>query len=232
MAFSASLSSGKLVKKFSLVGTSTQTQQRKLCYARGDYFICYFYFFLGLAFFFVLSHGAFIASHALQLRNIDPIQNHRQLACAPLPPSRAAPPCFAHSSVAFQRSRRQACSAPAPPLALPGTLSACVPPAASSIRKSTAGTNLALDKTLSHSVRYVPARKPAFATSSRLSLSAWSCRNIALRRESLQDAVRVALTEGQPQYRTQCRCLCRIVIRGRPSRIKPFARCGLGIPWK
>src|SRR6266436_1154372 len=89
MAFSASLSSGKLVKKFSLVGTSTQTQLRKLCYARGDYFICYFYFFLGLAFFFVLSHGAFIASHALQLRNIDPIQNHRQLAGAQLHRSRA-----------------------------------------------------------------------------------------------------------------------------------------------
>ena len=34
------------------------------------------------------------------------------------------------------------------------------------------------DKTLSHSVRYVPARKPAFATSSRPSLNAWSCRNM------------------------------------------------------
>lgn len=50
------------------------------------------------------------------------------------------------------------------------------------------------DKTLSHSVRYVPARKLAFATSSRPSLSAWSCRNIAMRRESLQDGVRLALT--------------------------------------
>jgi hypothetical protein len=48
---------------------------------------------------------------------------------------------------------------------------------------------------LSHSVRYVPARKPAFATSSRPSLSAWSCRNIAMRRESLQDGVRLALTQ-------------------------------------
>jgi len=34
------------------------------------------------------------------------------------------------------------------------------------------------DKTLSHSVRYAPARKPAFATSSRPSLNAWSCRNM------------------------------------------------------
>ncbi|MGA8557197.1 MAG: hypothetical protein WB630_22520, partial [Candidatus Acidiferrales bacterium] len=34
-----------------------------------------------------------------------------------------------------------------------------------------------------------------FATSSRPSWSAWSCRNIALRRESLQDGVRLALTE-------------------------------------
>jgi hypothetical protein len=41
----------------------------------------------------------------------------------------------------------------------------------------------------------VPARRPAFATSSRSFLSAWSCRNIALRRESLQDGVRVALTK-------------------------------------
>jgi hypothetical protein len=40
----------------------------------------------------------------------------------------------------------------------------------------------------------VPARKPAFATLSRPSLSAWSCRNIAMRRESLQDGVRLALT--------------------------------------
>src|SRR5712691_11259873 len=150
-----------------------------------------------------------VASLAIQIR----APCARSIACKlgspitpppPLPPTmpaharhriRASPSGFAHSSVGFQRSHRQACSAPAPPLALPGTLSACVPPAASSIRKSTAGTNLALDKTLSHSVRYVPARKPAFATSSRLSLSAWSCRNIALRRESLQDAVRVALTK-------------------------------------
>jgi hypothetical protein len=49
------------------------------------------------------------------------------------------------------------------------------------------------DKTLLHSVRYAPARKPAFATSSRPSLNAWSCRNIAMRRESLQDGVRLAL---------------------------------------
>src|SRR5215831_4134075 len=47
------------------------------------------------------------------------------------------------------------------------------------------------DKTLSHSVRYVPARIPAFATSSRPSLNAWSCRNIAMRHESLQDGVRL-----------------------------------------
>jgi hypothetical protein len=92
-------------------------------------------------------------------------------------------------------------SAHAPPHALPKTLLACLPPAASSTRKSTAGTNRAHDKTLSHSVRYVPARKPAFATLSRPSLSAWSCRNIAMRRESLQDGVRLALT---PQPANRC----------------------------
>jgi hypothetical protein len=98
------------------------------------------------------------------------------------------------SETGQELTNRRACSAQAPPLALPGTLLACLPPAVSSTRKSTAGTNRAHDKTLSHSVRYVPARKPAFATSSRPSLSAWSCRNIAMRRESLQDGVRLALT--------------------------------------
>ena len=100
----------------------------------------------------------------------------------PLPPTRrahvrnrilASPSGFACSSVGFQRSNRRACSAHAPPLALPETLLACLPPAASSIRKSTAGASRAHDKTLSHSVRYVPARKPPFATSPRPSLSAW-----------------------------------------------------------
>src|SRR6266699_7133936 len=155
-----------------------------------------------------------VASLAIQIR----APCARSIACRlgspitpppPLPPTTpahvrhrilASPSGFAHSSVGFQRSNRRACSAHAPPLALPRTLLACLPPAASSTRKSTAGTNRAHDKTLSHSVRYVTARKPAFATSSRPSLSAWSCRNIALRRESLQDGVRVALTEQAQEH--------------------------------
>ena len=55
-------------------------------------------------------------------------------------------------------------------------------------------TNRARGKTLSPSVRYVPVRKSAFATSPTPSLIAWSCRNIAVRRESLQDGVHLALT--------------------------------------
>src|SRR5260370_14978485 len=158
-----------------------------------------------------------VASLAIQIR----APCARSIACKlgspitpppPLPPTTlahvrhrilASPAGFAHSSVGFQRSNRQACSAQAPPLALPGTLLACLPPAASSTRKSTAGTNRAYHKTLSHSVRYVPARKPTFATSSRPSWSAWSCRNIALRRESLQDGVRLALTSGRRRPRCE-----------------------------
>src|ERR1700674_96507 len=44
--------------------------------------LCVIFIFLWSAFsffFFAVSHGAFVAQHALQLQNIDPIQNHRQL---------------------------------------------------------------------------------------------------------------------------------------------------------
>ena len=50
------------------------------------------------------------------------------------------------------------------------------------------------DKTLSHSVRYAPVRKPAFATLHVLSLSVASCHNIATPRSLSQDGVRRALT--------------------------------------
>lgn len=50
--------------------------------------------------------------------------------------------------------------------------------AVSPTRKSTAGTNRAHGKTLSHSFRYVPARKPVFATSSMPSLSAISDQSV------------------------------------------------------
>jgi len=86
------------------------------------------------------------------------------------------------------------CSLCARTLALLRTSSACLPVAVSSTRKSMACTNRADGKTLSPSARYVPARKPAFATSSTSSLSAWSCRNIAARHESIQDGVCLALT--------------------------------------
>src|SRR5438034_3886187 len=79
-------------------------------------------------------------------------------------------------------------------------------PALSHIGSGNPG-NRVHDKTLSHSVRYVRARKPAFATSSTPSLSAWSCRNIALRRESLQDGVRLALTEQKHAQTFACHAL-------------------------
>ena len=50
------------------------------------------------------------------------------------------------------------------------------------------------DKTLSHSVRYAPVRKPAFATLHVLSLSVASCHNIATPRSLSQDGVRITLT--------------------------------------
>src|SRR5215467_3165879 len=59
----------------------------------------------------------------------------------------------------------------------------------------------ASDKTLSHSVRYVPARIPAFATSSRPSLSARSCRNLAMPHNLSQDGVRLSLTVDVPVAR-------------------------------
>src|SRR6516164_89813 len=153
-------------------------------------------------------HRMSVASLAIQIR----VPCARSIACklgspiTPPPPltpvtlahvrhrTLASPAGFAHSAIGFQHPHRPACSAHTPSLALPGTLVACVPSAASSIRKSMACTNRARGKTLSPSVRYVPVRKSAFATSPTPSLIAWSCRNIAVRRESLQDGVHLALT--------------------------------------
>jgi hypothetical protein len=106
----------------------------------------------------------------------------------------ASPPDFGRSLIGFQHSNRRTRSAHARRLALPGTLLACLPPIASSTRRSMVGTNCARGKMLALSVRYGFARKPAFATSSTPSLSACSHRNIAVPREYLQDAVRLALT--------------------------------------
>ena len=150
-----------------------------------------------------------VASLAIQIR----APCARSIACRlgspitpppPLPPATpahvrhrilASPSGFGHSSIGFQHSNRQACSAQAPSLALPGTLLPCLSPAASSIRRSMAGTNRAHGKMLSPSVRYALARKPAFATSSMPSLSASSCCNSAMGAAFIQDGVRLTLTE-------------------------------------
>jgi len=115
------------------------------------------------------------------------------LAHAPrrIPSSRSG---SGRSSIGFQHPHRRTCSVSAPSLTLPGNSSACPAVAVSSRQKSTAGTNRAHGKTHSPSVRYVPARTPAFATLPMLSLIVASCHIIAMSRGLSQDGVRLALT--------------------------------------
>jgi len=122
-----------------------------------------------------------------------PLPPRAVLAHAPrrIPSSRSG---SGRSSIGFQHPHRRTCSVSAPSLALPGNSSACPAVAVSSRQKSTAGTNRAHGKTHSPSVRYVPARTPAFATLPMLSLIVASCHIIAMSRGLSQDGVRLALT--------------------------------------
>jgi hypothetical protein len=110
----------------------------------------------------------------------------------------APQPGFGHSGVGLQYASQKK-STRARLLALPRIAPPEFPATVSSRRKNKSCATRVCGKTRSHSSRFGPVRRPAFATLRMLSLSVASCRNIAMSCNLLQDGVRLALTKEVPE---------------------------------